>query len=266
MLSRLLTRKEQAVLLIFAASIVLGTLVILFSGGHPAPATDRPDLTFSLSESPDASAPIVIPDEPETKSEPDESVVSPPADLPPEFGAPRGLIQVAIRGAVNAPGVYTFHVADRVQTALKRAGGVREEADLNDINLAARLIDGTTLYIPVGRFVRVEEDRISVRSGTNAPGLNPPQYTLSGWRPEFEAVPGSSTHSPVDDSGRSGRINVNRASADELATLPGIGPVLSQSIIQHRRNQPFTTVEELRQVHGIGEKRLETLRPLVTVR
>ena len=62
-----------------------------------------------------------------------------------------------------------------------------------------------------------------------------------------------------------GLINVNRASAEELESLPGIGPVLAEAIVHYRNTRPFESVEELTHVRGIGPKRLEAIRPLVTV-
>jgi len=102
-----------------------------------------------------------------------------------------------------------------------------------------------------------------LRRGAPAQPLNPPQYTLSGWRPPAvrasAATPGASTASATT------RINLNTATQEELETLPGIGPKLAERIMEFRKHTPFRSVNDLDFVSGIGPKRLEALRPEVTV-
>jgi competence protein ComEA len=140
---------------------------------------------------------------------------------------------VHVAGWVRRPGVYELREGDRVIDAIHRAGGPKKGADLGGLNLAALLVDAQQVLVP--------------RSAPAAPG---------GAVPTGEA-PGTSG---------TALVNVNVASAEELETLPGIGEVLAATIIEYREeNGPFTSVDQLIEVSGIGEVTLEEIRELVTV-
>jgi competence ComEA-like helix-hairpin-helix protein len=100
--------------------------------------------------------------------------------------------------------------------------------------------------------------------------VNPPDGEEESEQPEPDSVPPRKSVAAVSvaikkDNNLTGRIDVNRASAEELRKLPGVGPKTSESIIETRRKEPFKSVDDLRRVPGIGPKKLEQLRPLVTV-
>lgn len=140
-------------------------------------------------------------------------------------------LYVHVAGWVHQPGVYELYVGDRVIDAIERAGGPRRGADLNALNLAALVLDAQQVLVP---------RRTAMPVGVGA-GLTSP-------------------------AGESQKINLNLATAEDLETLPGIGEVLAQRIIEHREsNGPFTTVDELQEVSGIGEQRLADIRDQVTV-
>ena len=140
------------------------------------------------------------------------------------------ILVVHVAGWVRKPGVYEFAEGARVVDAIERAGGAKAGADLAALNLAALLSDGQQVLVP--------------RRGP--PGSGP--VTGGGG--------GSGT----------GLVNLNTATAEQLETLPGIGPVLAQNILDYRTEHgPFRTVEDLLNVSGIGDARLEQLRDLVTV-
>jgi competence protein ComEA len=141
---------------------------------------------------------------------------------------------VHVAGWVRRPGVYELHEGDRVIDAIERAGGPKKGAELSGLNLAALLVDAQQVLVP-----------------RSAPaGADPAAVPTGG-------VPGTTG---------TGLINVNTATADELETLPGIGEVLAATIITYREdNGPFTTVDQLIEVSGIGEVTLEEIRELVTV-
>jgi competence protein ComEA len=145
----------------------------------------------------------------------------------PSASAP---VLVDVAGWVRRPGVYAFEAGARVIDAIEAAGGARSGAELSALNLAAPLVDGTQVLVPKA-------------------GEPPP----SGVAPPGGVAPG-------------GLVNVNTATAAELETLPGVGEVIAQAIIDHRtENGPFATVEELLDVTGIGDATLENIRELVTV-
>jgi competence protein ComEA len=142
---------------------------------------------------------------------------------------------IHVAGRVRDAGVYQLHQGDRVIDAIRAAGGARPDADLRSINLAALVTDGEQIIVwkkGSGRVVA------SGGGGGSAPGSGSPSQL----------------------------INVNTAALDQLETLPGIGPALGQRIIDYRElHGPFGSVDDLVNVSGIGEKRLEDLRPMVTV-
>jgi competence protein ComEA len=140
-------------------------------------------------------------------------------------------LYVHVAGWVHQPGVYELSVGDRVIDAIERAGGPRRGADLNALNLAALVLDAQQVLVP-----RRTAAPVGVGAGLTSP------------------------------SGEGQKINLNLATAEDLETLPGIGEVLAQRIIEHREsNGPFTTVDELQEVSGIGEQRLADIRDQVTV-
>ncbi|GIV00630.1 MAG: hypothetical protein KatS3mg014_2245 [Actinomycetota bacterium] len=146
----------------------------------------------------------------------------------PSSPAPPILVHVA--GWVRRPGVYRLAAGARVIDAIEAAGGARRGALLEALNLAAPLADGTQVLVP--------------REGRASPGAPP----------------------AAGGSGGTALVNVNTATADELETLPGIGEVLAQRIVDHRTEHgPFASVDDLLDVSGIGEAILEDIRDLVTV-
>lgn len=266
MLSRFMTGKEQLVLTFFAASIVVGSLVLYFHENRGGASE-----SVLLAEPPAAPAELVPREAPVPPREaPAAEVV---IEVEPALAAPVR-ITVSIRGAVHEPGLYHCGEDTRVQDLIEMAAGARDDADLSDINMAARLIDGSTLTLPgvpeagKGAGTRVLRRR---RPGTV---LNPPEYTLSGWRRQ-ETGPRQTSQiasGPSPSGGGSstamvgGLLNMNRATQSELESLPGIGPVLAAAIIQYRAAIPFKSLEELMDVNGIGPKRLQAIHGQVTVR
>jgi competence protein ComEA len=155
-----------------------------------------------------------------------------PVAAPTASVSPASLF-VDVAGAVRHPGVYEFHDGDRVIDAIDAAGGQKPGATLDALNLAAPLADGAQVLVP-GRAPRTQ---IPANSASALPG-----------------------------SGAAGKIDVNTADATELQELPGIGEVLSQAIVDYRtKNGPFTSVDELEDVSGIGPTTLADIRDLVTV-
>lgn len=143
--------------------------------------------------------------------------------------APQEPVVVHVAGAVVQPGVRRLPPGARVVDAVEASGGLAADADPDRINLAAELVDGAQVYVPrVGEPVPVET-----------------------------SDPGASEGGPVD---------LNTADAALLETLPGVGPATAAAILDHReRHGPFTSVDGLLDVRGIGEAKLAALRDLVRV-
>jgi len=179
------------------------------------------------------------------------------------------VIGVAIQGAVKNPGMYWVEPNTRLQSLLDLAGGPLPNAELRYINLAAPLIDGTTLVIPEKAKIVKEGNFISVKGPTQPVGYtytSELNYTVSATEPNNKSQESKTYKSEnVTSEETSNLINLNTASQKELESLPGIGPVLANSIIEYRKNKPFQSVEELLNVSGIGPKRFEKIQHLVTV-
>lgn len=142
------------------------------------------------------------------------------------------IVYIDIKGAVLEPDVYGLKDGSRVQDAIKMAGGFLESADQTKINLAARVEDEMVLYVPeIGEEVEVIQAEVSAQSE------------------------------------ESGTININKATSEQLQSLPGIGASKAESIISYREeNGPFKRVEDLINVSGIGEKSFEQLKDKITIR
>jgi competence protein ComEA len=149
--------------------------------------------------------------------------------------AARARLVVHVAGAVSHPGVVELPSGARVIDAIEAAGGALPNADLDRLNLAAKVADGQRVLVQ-----RVGDPSVADGgTGASMPG----------------GVPGTS-----------GPLNLNTASAAELDQLPGIGPALAAAILAERdRRGGFHSVNELREVRGIGEKRFADLRDRVTV-
>lgn len=258
MLSRFFTRREQAILLALAGAIAVGSLVLYARRGVDArlPTTVEPGSAVSV-EPPEAPPEIAhFPPPPPEATEVAEAPVE-------RVEAPAKRLRVGVAGLVALPGVYDMREDDRIQDLLERAGGALDGADMRDINLAARLIDGTTLTIAEDPRKAAVAGVIRREEPVWAP--NPPQYTLSGWRPESAPVAAVTAGAIPSSAGAEGRINLNTATQQELETLPGIGPAFAERIIAYRTQTPFRSVEELTNISGIGPKRYEAIRDLVSV-
>lgn len=162
------------------------------------------------------------------------------APLEPVAAAPsRSEVVVHVVGAVRRPGLFRLPEGTRVADAVRRAGGASRRADLSGINLAAPLVDGTQIVVP-----------LRVQGAAPAPGGG--------------GIAGSDVG--VGTGVAAGRKpSLSSATADELESLPGVGPITAQKIIDYRAEHgPFRTIDELDAVPGIGPVRIEQLRDLVT--
>ena len=145
-----------------------------------------------------------------------------------------GTVFAHAAGAVRHPGLYELAAGERVADLLAAAGGPLPAADLDRINLAAPVADGTQVIVP--------------RRGEPTP------------------TPSVPTGGPSDPAAPAALVNINLAGPEELETLPGVGPSTAAAIIEYREaSGPFTSVEQLIDVTGIGEAKLAALIDLVTV-
>ena len=148
-------------------------------------------------------------------------------------------VTVDVKGAVVKPGVYTLKASARVTDAIKAAGGMTEDADAKSVNLAASLSDEEVIY------VATKDENLSVlgQSGTS-------QMSDKGGQ----------------TNAKDGKINLNTATAEELQTISGIGAKRAEDIIAYRESHGgFQSVDDLKNVSGIGDKTLDKIRESIYV-
>lgn len=157
--------------------------------------------------------------------------------------ASSGQIVVDVDGAVAHPGLYKLPPGSRAQAALAAAGGLSPQADVHRINRAAKLHDGQKLYV------------LSQGEST------PPQAASSGQGCEGQACTSAEGGVAGSDAEGQGLVNINTANAVQLTQLPGVGPAIAQKIIDYRTaNGPFTSVDDLTKVPGIGAAKLAQIK------
>lgn len=159
------------------------------------------------------------------------AAIAPPATAAPSSVAPSpttGVLFVHVAGAVRRPGLYEMPAGSRVADAIEAAGGAGARADLGLLNLAAPLADGMKIdVLPRGR-------------GSVPPGPSP--------------------------SSSPGAVSLNSADQTALETIPGVGPVTAAAILAYRDEAgPFTSIEQLLEVSGIGPATLESMRAYVSL-
>ena len=143
------------------------------------------------------------------------------------------LITVDVKGAVKSPGIYDLPVGSRVHDAVQKAGGLTDEVDSKSLNLAQKISDEALVYVPT--------------KGEEAAS----QQVASGTTPS---------------TSKDKKVNLNKASLEELKQVKGLGGKRAQDIIDHREaNGKFKSVDELKKVSGIGAKTIEKLKDYVTV-
>ena len=154
-------------------------------------------------------------------------------------------IVVHIMGAVKNEGILELNEGARVSDAINSAGGLAEDADMSKINLAYVLEDGVKIRIPSINDEHTEE-----------------YITTDG----VEIVESSSQTTQNGGNSKSGLININTANETELDSLPGIGPSIAAKIINYREeNGDFASIEDIKNVNGIGDSKFEELKDLICV-
>ena len=153
-----------------------------------------------------------------------------PIAVAPTLSIAPSQVTVHVVGAVRKPGVYRVAEGSRLFEVVYVAGGFSAEADQAGINLAAEVVDGEQVYVPM----------------------------------HGETAPPNNAH-PVVDS-RDSKVHINRATAAELEVLPGIGPTTAAAIVAYREaHGSFSAVEDLLRVTGIGDAKLDAIRELISL-
>ena len=148
-----------------------------------------------------------------------------------EQSVKQDLIIVDVKGAVKAPRIYDLPVGSRINDAVQKAGGLTDNADSKSINLAQKISDETLVYVPTKEEATSQE------------------------------MPSSASNSKGNK-----KVNLNKASLEELKQVKGLGAKRAQDIIDHRdSNGKFKSVDDLKKISGFGAKTIEKLKDYVTV-
>ena len=164
-------------------------------------------------------------------------------------------IVVHVSGAVNNEGIVELEEKSRVADAIEKAGGVTENAYMKDINLATLLEDGMKIYIPTKEEIELEKNGQSGSVG-NMGGV------VSSSANEKNTNNGENVG--IKETNK--KININTATKGELDTLPGVGESTANKIIRYREeNGKFKTIEEIKEVSGIGDSKYEQIKDLIEI-
>ena len=228
--------------------VILGILTagaLVLGGAHMAtsmtPSDDRVAVNAQpLEEAPEVTTAIAEGSAPEGTS-PASAVPAPDSSNAPAAG--KQTVVVHVVGAVRQPKLVELPSHARVGDALEAAGGPTEDADLGRINLARVVSDGEQVYVP--------------REGEEIPS------EIAGPATGVESSPSG----PGAEAGGDGAlVNINTASESELDELPGVGPAIAARIVEHRTtNGPFSNIEQLQDVKGIGPAIFEELRERISI-
>ena len=154
-------------------------------------------------------------------------------------------IKVHISGAVNKEGIIELEEESRIADAIEKAGGLKENANIDEINLAYKLEDGIKVYIPT----KEEKEKTLIENNN---------YITKSSDIQVEENKNGTT--------KPSKVNINTATQTELETLPGIGPSTALKIIQYREeNGKFKKIEEIQKVNGIGENKFKNIKDLICI-
>lgn len=148
-------------------------------------------------------------------------------------------IMIHISGQVYSPGIIRLEPGKRLVDAVELAGGLKKDADLDKMNLAKKLLDEEKIYIPkIGEEINSDID-IDIGS--------------------MESTAANQSNGPT-------KVNINTSTKEELITLPGIGEVIANRVIDYRLGKQFKSIDDIKSVSGIGDKKFEGIKELITVK
>lgn len=177
---------------------------------------------------------------------------------------------VDVKGAVKKPGVYNFNEGDMIIDAIKAAGGILKNATTKNINLSKKLKSEMVIYI----FTNSELKKKTTSNPiiTKIPEcvcetieINNCLEDINNEQEEVQKENEEKENNSAETIEKNKKIDINKASLEELQTLPGIGPSKAQAIIKYREETTFITIEDLMNVSGIGTAFFEKLKHLITV-
>lgn len=224
-----------ALVLLLAVAVLAGRTVLAERSAAPVPVAGSRTVTSTGDRS--AFETGATSQSAEGSTDPSSSAAAP--------GTASGTLYVHVVGRVRSPGVVEVPAGSRVADAVRKAGGLSSGADTTQVNLARLVVDGEQIVIAREGETPAPASTAGAPAAAPSPGIAP-------------GTPGV--------TGADQQVSLNTADQATLETLPGVGPVLAQRIIEWRTtNGGFTAVEELNEVSGIGEKLYAQISPKVRV-
>lgn len=159
-------------------------------------------------------------------------------------------IIVYVSGEVNNVGLVDLIEGERISDAIEKAGGLKDSADISEVNMAYQMQDGEKLFIPSKANKEETEKESNSKEGTYITKDN------------GEGIVSSN---PNKSSNANKKININTASKEELMKISGIGESTANKIISYRENKKFNTIEELKNIPGIGDSKFESFKNEITI-
>lgn len=169
------------------------------------------------------------------------------------------MIIVHVSGAVNQEGIVELNPNSRIADAIDKAGGLREDAYINKINLAYVLEDGMKIYIPNVNEKTQNQDLSNTSD-------NADNYVTKESGVEAANIDDTTKVNSNSQSSNK-KININKATESELESLPGIGPATAQKIINYRNEKgKFNNIEDIKNVSGIGDSKYNNIKDLISIK
>lgn len=187
-------------------------------------------------------------------------------------------IIVHLSGAVEKEGIIELDENSRIADAIEKAGGIKENACIDEINLAYKLEDGMKIYIPTKEECKKQQEEKNQLIQTETSGMsnsnsqesqNKNTTTSSGTAANAGKTNSGSTSitgTSSNNTAKQGKVNINTASQTELETLPGIGPSTALKIVNYRKEKgKFKKIEDIKEVSGIGDSKYNKIKDLITI-
>ena len=227
-------KKQKIIIIIIVLMIIIAFLYYIY--------TKEDDMVISTEESIEENTIGNLEEKEEVTTEETEKII------------------VHVSGAVNKEGIVELETNSRISDAINKAEGLKENADTKNINLAFKLEDGMKIYIPtIGE--NIEENELNDQSQNKSMSDETSKYVTSA----SGVVQEEQTKGTTQQS-KNQKININTATQTELETLPGIGPSTSLKIVNYREeNGKFKSIEEIKEVSGIGDAKYENIKELICV-
>lgn len=172
------------------------------------------------------------------------------------------LIKVHITGSIKSNGIVEIEKNSRINDAIEAAGGLTEDADLSNVNLAYMIEDGQKIYIP-----SIDDKEESKNTQTNSSAqINSSQEEARQEQEVTFILSGPGNGITEEKEKNTNKVNINKAAFVDLITLPGIGEATAVKILEYRKaNGNFKTIEEIKNVSGIGEAKFNVIKEFISV-